>query len=162
MSSRQTKTKTKTKTQKTNQQTIEKKKQKPKQVQQQRSRRKKRTTIVSVKKKYLVQRRINSFLEWKKLPNTVYIGRNMSFYVEGATKSKWANPFTVKKYGRVNCLKKYEEYVRNSEELYNSLPELIGKELGCWCKPDTCHGDILIDLVKEYQYKQKQKQQNEN
>ena len=22
-------------------------------------------------------------------------------------------------------------------------------ELGCWCKPEACHGDILIKLYKE-------------
>ena len=26
-----------------------------------------------------------------------------------------------------------------------------GKELGCWCKPSPCHGDILIKLFKERQ-----------
>ena len=29
--------------------------------------------------------------------------------------------------------------------------ELEGKELGCWCKPSPCHGDILIKLLKERQ-----------
>ena len=29
--------------------------------------------------------------------------------------------------------------------------ELEGKELGCWCKPYLCHGDILIKLFKERQ-----------
>ena len=29
--------------------------------------------------------------------------------------------------------------------------ELEGKELGCWCKPSPCHGDILIKLFKERQ-----------
>ena len=27
--------------------------------------------------------------------------------------------------------------------------ELEGKEIGCWCKPGPCHGDILIKLFKE-------------
>ena len=28
----------------------------------------------------------------------------------------------------------------------NDLHELEGKTLGCWCKPEKCHGDILIKL----------------
>jgi hypothetical protein len=28
------------------------------------------------------------------------------------------------------------------------IPELKGKRLGCWCKPDACHGDVLIELVE--------------
>ena len=26
----------------------------------------------------------------------------------------------------------------------DSLLELKGKTLGCWCKPEDCHGDILV------------------
>lgn len=29
----------------------------------------------------------------------------MSFYVKGANGSKWANPYSVKKYGRDKCMK---------------------------------------------------------
>ena len=29
--------------------------------------------------------------------------------------------------------------------------ELEGKELGCWCKPSLCHGDILIKIFRERQ-----------
>ena len=105
------------------------------------------TTCVSVKVAQLRKRGIQNFAEWNALPNTVYIGRNMSFYVTGATASKWANPFSVKKYGREECLKKYKEYLRANEELMSQLEELRGKELGCWCKPDSCHGDVLIELL---------------
>lgn len=63
--------------------------------------------------------------------------------------SKWKNPFTVKKYGRDECLKMYEEYIRKTPALYDNLDELIGKELGCWCHPEMCHGDILIKLLNE-------------
>lgn len=27
---------------------------------------------------------------------------------------------------------------------------LKGKKLGCWCKPEACHGDVLIKLINEY------------
>ena len=30
-----------------------------------------------------------------------------------------------------------------------AIPELEGMQLGCWCKPFRCHGDILIKLFKE-------------
>lgn len=82
--------------------------------------------------------------EWLKNENHVYIGRNMSFYVKGAEKSKWNNPFTVKKYGREGCLEKYEKYIKEKGEL--DVEELKGKVLGCWCKPEACHGDVLVDL----------------
>jgi hypothetical protein len=46
----------------------------------------------------------------------------------------------------VNC---YEKYVRKNAVLMNSLHELEGKQLGCWCKPGLCHGDVLIKLYNE-------------
>lgn len=106
-------------------------------------------TVVNVKKKYLLERGIMDFEEWNSLPNTVYIGRNMSFYVKGTNKSKWANPFSVKKYGREECLEKYREYILNNQELYSQLSELEGKELGCWCYPEKCHGNILIEEMEK-------------
>jgi len=105
------------------------------------------TTVVNVKKAELGKRGIGSFSEWLQQPNTVYIGRNMSFYVPGATKSIWANPYTVKQWGRDECLQKYEQYVRL--HLMDRLEELRGKELGCWCAPEACHGNVLVRLLNE-------------
>lgn len=107
------------------------------------------TTVVCVRKKELNKRGIADFEEWEKSDNTVYIGRNMSFYVKGATQSKWANPYSVKKYGREECLKMYREYILNKPELLNDLESLRGKELGCWCTPDPCHGNILVELINK-------------
>lgn len=77
----------------------------------------------------------------KKEKYNVYIGRP----------SKWGNPFTVEEYGRAECIRKYEEWVKTQPELMNSLHELEGKILGCWCKPASCHGDVLLRLIKEQQ-----------
>lgn len=106
-------------------------------------------TIVNIKKKELNKRKIKDFEEWNSKSNTLYIGRNMNFYVKGAFESKWKNPFSVKKYGRDECLKMYEEYITGTPNLYNKLSELKNMELGCWCKPDECHGDILIKLLNK-------------
>ena len=33
-------------------------------------------------------------------------------------------------------------------EMVRRLPELRGKNLGCWCKPGApCHADVLLDLA---------------
>jgi len=106
-------------------------------------------SVCNVRKKDLQARGLQDFEEWNAMENTVYIGRNMSFYVKGTTQSKWSNPFSVKKFGRDKCLKLYEDYLRNNDKLINSLEELRGKELGCWCSPEKCHGDILLQLLDE-------------
>jgi len=70
----------------------------------------------------------------------IYIGRP----------SKWGNPFTIGKDGnRKEVIEKYEIWIRKNEFLMNSLHELEGKILACWCSPKPCHGDILIKLWKE-------------
>lgn len=77
----------------------------------------------------------------------VYIGRP----------SKWGNPFSHKdgtkaQYRvatRAEAVAQYEQWIRTQPELIASLGELEGKTLGCWCKPQACHGDVLVKLVKE-------------
>ncbi len=78
-------------------------------------------------------------------PDNVYIGRKQRF-VEGTFESKYANPFSVKQYGRDGCLEMYRQYIATRPELIQSLPELSGKTLYCWCCPERCHGDILVEL----------------
>ncbi len=39
----------------------------------------------------------------------------MTHYVKGTTQSKWANPFSIKKYDLDKCLELFEEYIRNNK-----------------------------------------------
>ena len=105
--------------------------------------------IVSVKKAALASRGFKSFSDWSSQPGHLYIGRSMVHYVQGAEGSKWQNNFPVKRYGLARCLELYEDKVRNTPELLEAIEELEGKELGCWCKPGPCHGDILIKIFNE-------------
>jgi len=78
----------------------------------------------------------------KKEPFDVYIGRG----------SKWGNPYshkegTLAKYvvgSREEAIAKFEEYLLANENLMEKIGELRGKTLGCFCKPKSCHGDILL------------------
>ncbi len=118
------------------------------------------TQVVNIKIKYL-KPEYQNLIEWLKEDNHVYIGRDMSFYVDGAFGSKWKNPFKVAKAGREYKNKKnyytldeslslYKKHILDSPELMASLPELKGKVLGCWCKPNRCHGDVLLELIESY------------
>ena len=107
-----------------------------------------KTTVVCVRKAELKKRGYRDFEHWNESKDHVYIGRNMSFYIHGASKSKWHNPYSVKKYGLEKCLELYKTYLLNNEELMSQLDQLRHKKLGCWCKPfSPCHGDILAELV---------------
>ena len=105
--------------------------------------------VINCRKANLNKIGYNDLEHWLEDPNHVYIGRNMVFYVKGAVASKWANPFSVKKYGRDECLKMYREYILKKPGLLKFLTDLEGKSLACWCAPEGCHGDVLVDLLSE-------------
>ncbi len=64
-------------------------------------------------------------------------------------RTKWGNPFIIGKDGtREQVIAKYRVYVRQFPKLTAALPELRGKTLGCWCKPQACHGDVLAELAE--------------
>jgi hypothetical protein len=79
----------------------------------------------------------------------VYIGRRQWCGKELFEASPWANYFSVKCYGREEAIRRYEERLRSRPDLLARLPELGGKTLTCWCKPELCHGDVLLRLIEE-------------
>ena len=95
---------------------------------------------------------LKQVVHFKKSSFDIYIGRP----------SKWGNPFThikdgktIAKYivnSREEAIESYREWITNGEGQYllKDLHELKGKILGCWCKPKSCHGDVLIELVNKY------------
>ena len=85
--------------------------------------------------------------KYHKLPYDVYIGRG----------SKWGNPFShmsntkaqFKVDTREEAIEKYREWIMTQQHLLDSLHELEGKTLCCFCKPRACHGDVLVDLINK-------------
>jgi hypothetical protein len=41
----------------------------------------------------------------------------------------------------------YRAWIMQQPKLMAALPELRGKDLLCWCAPERCHGDVLLDLA---------------
>lgn len=67
-----------------------------------------------------------------------------------ARPSPFGNPFPVERgCSREQAIAKYRVYIRRRPDLLARLPELVGKRLGCYCAPLPCHGDALIELMKE-------------
>ena len=72
-------------------------------------------------------------------PYDLYIGRP----------SKWGNPFVVGKDGtREEVIEMYRNWFFNQQDLIKDIKELDRKVLGCWCKPQACHGDFLKDFFE--------------
>ena len=61
---------------------------------------------------------------------------------------KWGNPFVIGRDGtRDEVVAKYRAWVVRQPALMAALPELRGKHLVCWCAPQRCHAEVLIDLA---------------
>lgn len=95
---------------------------------------------------------------WKKPPECVVVSRPSPF----------GNPFTIAGYldvwnskatieeARRGCVGMYRDWIAgrlhtNEEkrmQLLARVPELRGKDLGCWCPAGSpCHADVLLELA---------------
>ena len=65
-------------------------------------------------------------------------------------RSKWGNQFKIVRgqMTRAQSIKAYRDWFPSQQHLVDALPELIDQDLGCWCKPLSCHGDVLLSLLK--------------
>jgi len=117
------------------------------------------TTVVNVRVAH-IRPQHNDLREWMKGADNVYIARAGIVFVledDGGKRrwppvaSKWANPYKVDKTRSLEeALEMYERHLdtllldeRNREE----FQLLRGKNLGCWCKPAKCHGDIIVSRL---------------
>lgn len=89
-----------------------------------------------------------------------YIGRSMPRF--RLRDEGWGNPFT-----RRNCVDPvgfYFDYLASRSDLLVRLPELVGRDLLCWCRkpgmendgsqrqfPWVCHGDPLMRRVHQWE-----------
>lgn len=63
--------------------------------------------------------------------------------------SKWGNPFVIGVDGtRSEVIQKFRDWALSNKKFMESLDELDDKVLGCWCKPEACHGDVILELIK--------------
>ncbi len=108
--------------------------------------------VVNVRVAY-IRPEYQNLKDWCEDPNNVYIGRKGIVFVDGARypthDSVWANPYKLNDMTREESLEKYKNYIQakiNNNEV--DIEELRGKTLGCWCKPQNCHGDILKEILE--------------
>lgn len=91
----------------------------------------------------------------ERVPATVVNRRVSPFEVYIGRGSKWGNPFshipgkgTFSVPTRERAIELYGHYLhellKDGEVTLEELAELDGKVLGCYCKPQACHGDVLV------------------
>jgi putative DNA primase/helicase len=86
---------------------------------------------------------------------------NMSNHGRGGVRpidrsSQFGNPFKLEKDGgeyetREESIQKYREWfadkIRNDPDFRQAVDDLRGDTLGCWCKPEACHGDVILEYL---------------
>ena len=116
-------------------------------------------SIENVKVKYIRPKGYNNLKEWVKDTKNEYIGRAGIVFIDGERypkrSSPFQNPFKIGKDGdRDEVIDKYRSYIidniEKNEILMKQLINMKGKRLGCWCYPDACHGDVLLELIDMY------------
>tara|TARA_R110002167_G_scaffold366254_1_gene594019 strand:- start:19072 stop:19683 length:612 start_codon:yes stop_codon:yes gene_type:complete len=86
--------------------------------------------------------------DWGGMKSTAtyeYIGRG----------SYWGNPYSMYEEGedRDEVIRKYQydfDYEKFPNKDKARVYELAGKRLGCFCKPQSCHGDVLADYLNAW------------
>ena len=117
------------------------------------------TTVVNCKVQYIRPLGYDNLKEWIEDPNNIYIGRAGVVFIDKKrfppTASRFANPFKIGADGtRDEVLEKYRAYItqrlNQSQELRDELIGMKDKNLGCWCHPEPCHGNVLMELIDTY------------
>lgn len=96
------------------------------------------TRVINIKKE-------PEYQSQKSTPSYEYIGRG----------SYWGNPYSMYEEGedREEVIRKYRydfEYEKFPNKEKSEVYKLAGKRLGCFCKPQACHGDILADFLNSW------------
>lgn len=81
----------------------------------------------------------------KSTPSYEYIGRG----------AYWGNPYSMYEDGddREEVIRKYKydfDYEKFLKKEKTEVYKLAGKRLGCFCKPQACHGDVLADFLNSW------------
>ena len=68
--------------------------------------------------------------------------------------SKWENPYILHRDGdRNQIIEKFANHLLKTG-LIGEIEELRGKKLGCHCRPQRCHLDVIVDLLEETRKKE--------
>ena len=111
-------------------------------------------SLVNVKVAFL-RPKYQNLKEWCSDSENVYIGRAGIVFIDGVRyppfASPWSNPYKVSPIlTRQDAIEKYKTYIKSKfgDSFQEELEKLRGKRLGCWCSPEACHGDFLLELLK--------------
>ena len=61
--------------------------------------------------------------------------------------SKFGNPLKMNNESeREKVVSQFREYAYSNQWILDNINMLTGKEIGCYCAPKACHGDVLVEI----------------
>lgn len=112
------------------------------------------TQVVNVRVAHIRPKYVD-LKEWMSDNQNIYIGRKQIVFVNGTryppVDSPFCNPFRLDK-NRSEAIAKFRKYFYQKLEdpvFRKQVLELKGKTLGCWCKPEACHGDVIVEWLEK-------------
>ena len=117
-------------------------------------------SIINCKVKY-IRPKYDNLKKWMDDSNNVYIGRSGVVFIDKERYPKkasiFANPYKITpNTTREEVLERYKYYIiekiSNDKNYAIELLKLKGKNLGCWCYPEPCHGNVLLKLIEKLEF----------
>ena len=117
-------------------------------------------SIINCKVKY-IRPKYDNLKKWMDDSNNVYIGRGGVVFIDKERYPKkasiFANPYKITpNTTREEVLERYKYYIiekiSNDKNYAIELLKLKGKNLGCWCYPEPCHGNVLLKLIEKLEF----------
>lgn len=96
------------------------------------------TRVINIKKETQFAR-LRSTSEYEYIGRGAYWGNPYSMFAEGESREEVIRKF---KYDFDN-----EKFAKKEKK---EVFKLAGKRLGCFCKPEACHGDVLADFLNQW------------
>lgn len=70
--------------------------------------------------------------------------------------TRFGNKFVLEEngglYSRERSIEKYRSWfknkIRKDPDFRKAVDDLAGQKLGCWCKPKSCHGDVILEYLR--------------
>jgi len=102
----------------------------------------------------LVRIQITRVINIKKETQYAHLKSNAQYEYIGRG-SYWGNPYSMFAEGdsRGEVIRKFKYDFDNdkfAKKQRSEVFKLSGKRLGCFCKPDACHGDVLADFLNAW------------
>lgn len=108
-----------------------------------------RWSAVERRKRALLEQGIAVAVNMRRHGDLIAWAKQRGLFVRVDRATPLGNPFVIGRDGdRATVIARYRDHLRRRPALLARLEDLRGKALGCWCAPEACHADALIEELE--------------